>query len=31
MPADLRSKLVNYFEPYNRELFQWLGQEYDWR
>jgi hypothetical protein len=30
MPADLRSKLVNYFEPYNRELFQWLGQEYDW-
>jgi hypothetical protein len=31
MPAELRSKLVNYFEPYNRELFQWLGQEYDWR
>jgi hypothetical protein len=31
MPADLRSKLVNYFEPHNRELFQWLGQEYDWR
>jgi len=31
MPADLRSKLVNYFEPHNRELFEWLGQEYDWR
>jgi hypothetical protein len=31
MPPDLRTKLATYFEPYNRELFQWLGEEFDWR
>jgi hypothetical protein len=31
MPPELRTRLLKYFEPYNRELFQWLGKEYDWR
>jgi hypothetical protein len=26
----LRSRLVRYFEPYNRALYAWLGEEYDW-
>ncbi|MFL5495520.1 MAG: sulfotransferase domain-containing protein [Gemmatimonadales bacterium] len=30
MSPDLRARLVSYFEPYNRELFQWLGEEFDW-
>lgn len=30
MPEELRSKLSAYFEPRNRELFQWLGEEFDW-
>lgn len=30
IPPDLRSKLVDYFEPYNRELYRWLGEEFDW-
>jgi hypothetical protein len=30
IPAELRSRLAAYFEPHNRELFRWLGQEYDW-
>jgi hypothetical protein len=30
LPAELRTRLVSYFEPYNRELYQWLGEEYDW-
>ena len=30
MSADLRTRLASYFEPYNRELYQWLGQEFDW-
>lgn len=30
IPEDVRAKLARYFEPYNRELFQWLGEEYDW-
>jgi hypothetical protein len=30
MPAELRHRLVTHFEPYNRELYQWLGQEFDW-
>jgi hypothetical protein len=30
MPPDLRARLAHYFEPYNRELFQFLGKEYDW-
>lgn len=28
---ELRKRLVAYFEPYNRELYQWLGEEFDWR
>jgi len=30
MPVELRTKLAAYFEPYNRELFQWLGEKFDW-
>jgi hypothetical protein len=30
IPADLRTRLVAYFEPYNRELYEWLGEEFDW-
>jgi hypothetical protein len=30
IPTELRRKLVTHFEPYNRELYQWLGQEFDW-
>ncbi len=30
MPVELRRRLVAYFEPHNRELFQWLGREFDW-
>jgi hypothetical protein len=30
MPPELRAKLAKYFEPYNRELFEWLGEEFDW-
>jgi hypothetical protein len=30
MPPELRARLVTYFEPYNRELFEWLGEEFDW-
>lgn len=28
--ADLRQRLVSYFEPHNRELYRWLGREFDW-
>ncbi|MGH7508112.1 MAG: sulfotransferase domain-containing protein [bacterium] len=30
IPPGLRSRLVDYFEPYNRELYRWLGEEFDW-
>jgi hypothetical protein len=30
MPDDLRRRLAAYFEPHNRALYQWLGEEYDW-
>jgi hypothetical protein len=30
IPGDLRSRLVAYFEPYNRELYEWLGEDFDW-
>jgi hypothetical protein len=30
MPPELRARLHAYFEPYNRELYQWLGKEFDW-
>jgi hypothetical protein len=30
MPPELRTRLARYFEPHNRELFQFLGEEYDW-
>ncbi len=30
IPAELRGRLASYFEPYNRELYRWLGEEYDW-
>lgn len=31
MSPELRARLATYFEPYNRELYQWLGEEFDWR
>lgn len=31
LPAELRGKLNAFFEPHNRELFSWLGEEFDWR
>ena len=30
MPEQLRQRLARFFEPHNQELFQWLGEEYDW-
>ena len=30
MPPELRRRLAAYFEPYNRELYRWLGREFDW-
>lgn len=30
MPPDLRERLAAFFEPHNRELYRWLGEEYDW-
>ena len=30
MPPQLRKRLAAYFEPHNRELYQWLGEEFDW-
>jgi len=30
LPEELRTKLVVYFAPHNRELFKWLGEHYDW-
>jgi Sulfotransferase domain len=30
IPADIRERLVTYFEPLNRELYRWLGRELDW-
>jgi hypothetical protein len=30
IPADLRTRLVAYFEPHNRKLYEWLGEEFDW-
>jgi hypothetical protein len=30
LPQRLRARLAAYFEPHNRDLFRWLGQEFDW-
>jgi hypothetical protein len=30
VPAELRRRLVAHFEPHNRELYRWLGEEFDW-
>jgi len=30
IPPELRTRLAAYFEPYNQELYQWLGTEFDW-
>jgi hypothetical protein len=30
IPPELRRKLVTYFEPFNHELYRWLGKEFDW-
>jgi hypothetical protein len=27
---ELRAALASYFEPWNRELYEWLGEEFDW-
>ena len=31
MPDDLTARLTSYFAPHNRDLFQFLGEEFDWR
>jgi hypothetical protein len=30
MSKELRKQLAEYFEPYNRELYRLLGEEFDW-
>jgi hypothetical protein len=30
LPGERRAQLTAFFEPHNRELFQWLGEEFDW-
>jgi hypothetical protein len=30
MPEALHARLSEYYKPHNRELYQWLGQEFDW-
>ena len=30
IPASLRTRLQAHFEAPNRELFRWLGEEFDW-
>jgi hypothetical protein len=30
MPAELRARLAAHFEPHNQELFDLLGEKYDW-
>ena len=30
MEPELRGLLAAYFEPHNRALFRWLGEEFDW-
>ena len=30
MPAPLRARLAAHFEPYNRALYQWLGEDFGW-
>jgi hypothetical protein len=30
LPPELRVRLASYFEPHNRELYRWLGEEFDW-
>jgi len=30
MPADFRSRLKQYYKPYNEKLFELLGERFDW-
>jgi hypothetical protein len=30
MSSEVRARLAEHFEPYNRELYKWLGEEFDW-
>lgn len=30
LPESLRARLAEHFAPHNRELFRWLGEEFDW-
>jgi len=30
MPPALRARLANSFEPHNRELYAWLGEDFGW-
>ena len=30
IPPELRRRLAEYFEAHNRELYRWLGEEFDW-
>jgi hypothetical protein len=30
VPPEIRAHLARHFEPWNRELYEWLGGEFDW-
>jgi hypothetical protein len=30
IPDQLRTRLAAYFEPHNHDLYQWLGEKFDW-
>jgi hypothetical protein len=30
IPDQLRTRLAAYFEPYNHDLYRWLGEKFDW-
>jgi hypothetical protein len=30
IPPTLRQRLAAHFDPYNQELYRWLGQDFDW-
>ena len=28
--VDLKRKLYEFFAPYNNDLFQWIGEDFEW-
>jgi len=30
-PGELRSRLAAFFQPHNRALYDWMGEEWDWQ